>query len=481
MNPACEPWLQSRGAWLVMAAAAVLLAAVWLLGGVVSDSSWHDEGLQLLALPVLLVAVASLLSAPPNGRLARIALAVMLAGFAVVALQLLPMPAGLWSASPPRAEFQRDLAAAGVIGVEHRWTLTPYGTEHALWRLLPPLAAFLCGLVLAPRHRRALLSFLLLLAAANVGLALQQASLPQVSPLRLYRVLDGVPMFGGVFINENHHATALVMAMVLALCLAVDAWRRRLPVTPWRLARLAGSVLLGLVCAVAIPMTHSRAGSALLLPSLIACALLAGLIPTRWIWRRRANLGLALGVLAAFVAIALGLLAVVKGQDPRFIIADATFSKGWDYLPWGSGAGSFTPVFETELPKALWIPNYVNHAHNEYAQWWLVGGLPAVLVVAAGLALLAIAGVRLLRLRGRRSAALLASGCWVAVAAALVHSWVDFPLGTTTLATTVALLAGVLFSCLDELEANGEYQRALERTRLGSKGNRGAEPASSLR
>ncbi|MBZ0087632.1 MAG: O-antigen ligase family protein [Thermomonas sp.] len=438
-------------AWLSAAGLALLLLASWLLGGLTHDSSWHDEGLQLLALPALVAAVAVLVRQPPQTRLARGALAIMLAAFAVVALQLLPLPDGLWNASTPRAELARDLAVAGVTSSARRWSLTPYGTEAALWRLLPPLAAFLGGLALARGFRRALLLCIVLLALANLGLAFQQSGLPQSSPQRIYPVIDGSVMFGGLFINQNHHATALVIAMLLALCLAVDAWRRRIPGT--RRRELQALVWAGLatLCLFAVPLTHSRAGIALLAPALAGSLLMTGIIRLPHALRRPWLVVAVAALAVVAAALSLPWLAAAPGADPRFVIAAKTFQLGLSYLPWGSGAGSFTPVFETDLPKALWIPQYVNHAHNEFAQWWLVGGLPASVVVAAGLAILAVAGYRLLQLQGRRSAAVLAAGCWTAIAVTLVHSWVDFPLGTTTLAVTVAMLGGMLFACLDEL------------------------------
>lgn len=447
-------------AWLSAGCLVLLLLASWLLGGLTHDSSWHDEGLQLLALPALVVAVSLLARNPPQTRLARGALAVMLAAFAVVALQLVPLPDGLWKATAPRAGLARDLAAAGVSSGVRHWTLTPYGTEAALWRMLPPLAAFLAGLALARGFRRGVLLYVVLLTLANLGLAFQQAGLPQNSPQRIYPVIDGVAMFGGIFINQNHFATALVIAMTLALCLAVDAWRRRVRGTRKRELQALALAGLAAICMAGVPLTASRAGIALVAPALLGALVLTGLVRLDRLLKRPA---FALPAFALAVAVAwvfLRWLAIARAQDPRFLIADSTFRLGLSYLPWGSGAGSFTPVFETDLPKALWIPQYVNHAHNEFAQWWLVGGLPAMAVVAAGLVVFVLAGLRLLRLHGRRPMAVLASGCWMAVAAALAHSWVDFPLGTTALAVTVSLLGGVLFACLDELAVDREPQRA---------------------
>jgi len=447
---AAEARFQRVALALAALCAVALLFASWLFGGVVQDRSWHDEGLALLALPLLLTATAVLLQSPPSSRLLRTALVIMLAGWVVVALQLLPLPAWLGSGAP-RASLTQDLAAADVAAPDLRWSLSPFATEQSLWRMLLPLAAFLGGLAVARRFRRVLLGGIVLLALANLGLALQQQGLPIDSRARLYPVMDGSVMFGGLFINQNHHATALIIAMVLTLSLAVDAWRRRRPGT--RRHELQALVWSGLavlfLCAV--QLTHSRAGIALLAPALAGSLLMTGIIRLPHALRRPWLVVAVAALAVVAAALSLPWLAAAPGADPRFVIAAKTFQLGLSYLPWGSGAGSFTPVFETDLPKALWIPQYINHAHNEFAQWWLVGGLPAVAVVAAGLAILAVAGYRLLQLQGRRSAAVLAAGCWTAITVTLVHSWVDFPLGTPALAVTVAMLGGILFACLDEL------------------------------
>ena len=53
----------------------------------------------------------------------------------------------------------------------------------------------------------------------------------------------------------------------------------------------------------------------------------------------------------------------------------------------------------------------------------------------------------------------------MAIAATLVHSWVDFPLGTLTLATTVGLLAGLLFASLEDMAPQDDRQVAVARSR----------------
>lgn len=455
-SSAVRPFEHASGdGWLArcsVVSLGVLLLAAWLLGGATQDRTWHDEAVQLLALPVLLLAWVVLLRTPPRTRLARTAVAVALAGFALVALQLLPLPFGLGVLSAPRQALVADLARAGVAHEATRWSLAPYATEESLWRMLPALAGFFGGLILARQQRRGFLLAIIALTLANAVLAFQQVGLPEDSPLRLYPSLGSRSAFSGIFVNRNHFATALIVAMALAVALAVDSWRRRMPGDARNRLRTLALAAAAALCLFAAPVTASRAGMVLVLPALAACLLFCGIPRLEWIGRRPALAGLAAAAGLAVVGFALHVMALARAsEDLRFPVASNAFHLGLSYLPWGSGAGSFTSVFETDLPQALWIAEYFNHPHNEYALWLLVGGLPAVVLLACALVVLALAGLRILRQRGQRSAAVQAAGCWVAIAAALMHSWVDYPLGTTALATTVALLAGALFSCLEEI------------------------------
>lgn len=423
----------------------VLLTASWCLGGVVEDSTSHDQWLQLLALPVLVLAITSLVSSPPSDRLVRRGLLLSVCVLLLPAIQLLPLPEALWSMNSARVDITTDLAKAGVARFPHRWSLAPHATEQAIWGLLPAIAAFLAACALPARYARRFAKACVAIVLLNILVALFQTGLPRDSHLRLYP--DEASGFGGLLINPNHFATALVMGFSLSIALAVNAWRRAGGAIRFGMQWVyAGAALL---CLFGIPFTTSRAGIVLVPPALVGTLLLTGMLPVSRIGKSRgatvaAAFAAILGVIGAWSAF--GWLAVARKEDPRLLIADATFELGKSYFPFGSGIGSFQAVFEQHLPPSLWMPEYVNHAHNEYAQWWLTGGLPAILVLAFGLGIFALAGLRIFKARGRSTGVVVAAACWVGIAAALVHSWVDFPLSTTTLMTMTALLAGFMLT-----------------------------------
>lgn len=430
--------------WSLVSTLLVLLLAVWLGGGVTEDSTAVDECLQLLALPVLVLATAMLLNDPPRDRLVKAGIVAACLIVLVPLIQLLPLP---FAGSLARASLARDLGQAGVADMSLRWSLAPFATEQGLWFLLPGLAAFLGGLALPARLRRWLLLAVVVLVLLNIPFAFFQAGLPAKSAARLYQYPDGSAAFGGLFINHNHHATALVVGMALCVGLAVDSWRRRRGPSPFGPHMLY--VAAALACVMTIPFTGSRAGGLLVLPILVLVLVLAGALPVGRILRSRPGQVVLLGaaVFGSFGAwLAMGRLASVVSEDPRFAVAGATFRMGVDYAPWGSGVGSFVQAFAQNAPDLLMMPAFANHAHNEYAEWWLTGGIAAMLALLAGLAVFAAAGWRIYNLQGRSGNAVFAAACWSAILAALVHSFVDFPLRTTTILTIESLLCGLMLA-----------------------------------
>lgn len=434
------------GRWLLPALLG-LLVAVWLGGGVTVDDTAIDEWLQLLALPVLVLGVAALVQGPRLHGSSRVALVVAALIALLPAMQLLMLPDAMWASAPWRAALGKDLASAGVVGVTRHVTLGPHATEAGLWAMLPAMAGFLAGLALTPQAHRRAIQALVLLVLANLLFAFFQAGLPRDSGLRLYQDFDAG--FGGLLVNTNHHGTALLVGMALAIGLAVEARHR--PEQHgigghkhWWYAALAGLFLL------AVPLSTSRAAVAIALPTLALALIWTGAITLRRIGRsRRATvIAVGLGVLALVGVWSIrGWMAVDEAEELRHIMALATFETGKVHAPWGSGIGSFVPLFEQTAPTSLLQNAWVNHAHNEYAQWWLTGGIMAMIVLLAALATLGFAGGRLLHRQHDRA---LPSACWVAVCAVLAHSWVDYPLRTLALMTTTAVLAGIAVNAATE-------------------------------
>ena len=435
--------------WL-LPALSVLLVALWLGGGVTQDSTSVDEWLQLLALPVLWLSVRVLLAEFPTDRLSRCGIALAVAIVLLLALQLLPLPESVWNLPAARGALAQDVQQAGVDTLRRHWSLAPAATEQGLWALLPALACFFAALALDKPQRRRVLQVVIALAAFNVLFAFFQAGLPLDSELRLYDFDAG---FGGLLANTNHQATACIIGMVLATGLGAEA-RFRAQREQAHLHAAWGYFLLAGVFLLATPLSTSRAGMAIALPALALALVLTGVVPLRRMKRNKAALGVVAGIVlmvALGMQAALGWMAIDLAEEQRHVFAEITFQLGLAHAPLGSGVGSFVPLFAAASPLQMQEAYYVNHAHNEYVQWWLETGWLGMLLLAGVLCVQAVACKRLLAQRGRGSQAILAASAWVAIAAVLAHSWADYPLRTLSLMSTTAALAGVMLAALVDI------------------------------
>ncbi len=469
--------VRAEGPW-PLALALVLIAAVFLMGG--------GSRLDIASLPILrplavLIGGAALLMEPRWSL--RVPLA-LLGGLALVmVIQLVPLPPGLWTALPGRDIVRRIAPALGEAQPWRAVSLSRDGTVNALFALSVPLATLTVFSRLGPTARgRAALAL-----AVGLGLSglwgLLQVGGPPGSPLYLYRIT--IPgSAAGLFANPNHQA------VLLACLFPLLAWWARRPegagTQGFRLWVAAG------VAVLLVPMlivTGSRAGLALGAAAAVASLAIArapGAAEHGRSHRRarapavpRAALLAGLGVAAAGVA---ALLWVQRGAIDRIF---ATTSLGelratllprladlaWRQFPVGSGFGTFEKLWRIDEPVALLQPAYLNHAHNDLAEFLIEGGLGSlVLLVAAGV-LCARAAVAVWLGRGgalqsesASSAALLARSGSVVVAVLAVASLVDYPLRTPTAAMIAAAALAWLLGARDD-----EGRVGLSRTGRASK------------
>ena len=149
-----------------------------------------------------------------------------------------------------------------------------------------------------------------------------------------------------------------------------------------------------------------------------------------------------LGVLIVGQSSVLGLLRIANtdaAADHRSSFATTTWNAALQYFPTGSGFGSFVPIYQTrEMPETL-VPEYVNHAHNDWLELLLEGGLPAVVLLGLFLVWLGIGGLRAWRgnLFAQRTG-------FVVVALLIAHSVVDYPLRTPALMVFFAIFCGLI-------------------------------------
>lgn len=386
----------------------LLLVAAFLLGGGSRGDITSLIVLRPLAVLILGYGLAGLQLS--HIRANRFLLGMGLAVLALPALHLLPLPPAWWGSLPGRDLVTAIDQAAGLGQVWRPLSLAPDATLNALEALLVPFAVLVLGVRLDARELRQLVGVVLILGGISAVLGLAQVLDGKNLSLYFYTVTnDGMAV--GLFANRNHQA--LLLASLLPL-LAVWADAGDTAETEDDRHRAGAAKLFGLLAGLAllplIMITGSRAG---LLLAAIALALIAVLF-----WRKRASrpgaasratndllaranaalpIGLAaicLGVVALTVwfgraAAWQRLFASAPGEDMRFLIVPTVWAMIRSYLPLGTGIGSFERVYQVHEPDRLLEPTYMNHAHNDWLELILTGGLPAlVLLIVAIIAYL---------------------------------------------------------------------------------------------
>ncbi len=431
---------------LAVAALSLLVAAV-LFGG----ASRNEVPGWMLVTLVALGGIAWAVWITPPGALAvdRGAFWLMAACVAVPLVQLIPLPFSVWSNLPGRGGEVEAFRAAGLTGWLPISTM-PGRTTLALFSLIAPICAFVMAALLDQRGRMALATALIGLACVSALLGLLQIAGGAESGLRLFAVTAkdaGV----GLFANPNHQATLLMAAMPLVVAGFVDRLPRRGTVPPG-LVGAAVAIILWLV--VGMALTWSRAGLVFLAIGLIGgFFLLPDLMPKGrrgLVTQRRALVlsGVLVVGLATLVMLALGAGGVeeaARSQGGARIDNVPTFlGIAGNFLPFGSGLGSFDPVYRSYETLEMVNPFYLNQAHNEPAQLLIEAGVAGLALMLGLLAWWGRRAVAAWRVRDDGETVLLRRAAALASSFYLIHSLVDYPLRTPSGAVVFAMLCAMM-------------------------------------
>jgi hypothetical protein len=123
------------------------------------------------------------------------------------------------------------------------------------------------------------------------------------------------------------------------------------------------------------------------------------------------------------------------------------------FWPWGSGFGTFVPVFKANENLDLIGNLYLNHAHNDLLELLIEGGLPVALLLIAGLLAMAVRLWRWVAAARSTEPAIALAGLTILVLA-MVHSLVDYPLRMHALAAVAAVALAFFVSPAQRPEAD---------------------------
>jgi O-Antigen ligase len=424
--------------WIVLA----LLLVVALGGG----ASRGDVMSLLYVRPAAVLAVAALLLVPGRWDLGGIRTPILLLGglALIMLIQLVPLPPNLWAALPQ----SRYAAGPELAGIAPGWrpiSATPDLTVNSLLSLLPPAAMLVGYAALRNDQRWALLVVVFVIIALSMLFGVAQVTGGALSKAYLYEVTSHETP-PGLFANRNHQALLLVCGFLLLRAWSVmphPAERR--PGMRSLVALLAGAVLVAMLL-----VTGSRAGIVLGVIGLAMTPFIRGVRQRRrgggarrkWVVPAIAAAALLLVAAAILFGRSLAvsrLLRMDVADDVRFHALPTVLRITGDFLPFGSGFGSFDPVFRSYEPDELLSTAYLNHAHNDLAELALTGGVPAMILLLAFVAWLGTRAFALFRTRGLGARRTLGQAGLGMILLMLMASLFDYPLRTPLMATLFAL------------------------------------------
>ena len=439
----------------------VLIVASLFLGGGTQGGFLSDAILQLVAIPILCVALWKLLEVPLTRQM-KAALFFVAAMVAIPLVQLIPLPPWLWSALPGREPVVETF---NLLGQRLPWmpiSVMPSGTWISALSLIPPIAIFVATLQLSYHDRRLLTGVFLAVGLLAVFLGLIQAAQGLESPWRFYEFTNFEEAVG-FFANKNHFA-----ALLYSLTLFSAAWlvHTAASVGPQLQARnynaasiaaMLGAFTLVVAFLAGAAIARSRMGLLLTMVALLGALALGAS-------GRRAGGKAVEGSLVAtrllLVAVAIGLIFAAQyalygimerfstdtAEDARYAFIRNTIEAAIAYMPFGSGLGTFVPVYAMfETPRDLIVNTYANHAHNDILELWLTTGVLGLPLLAMFLAWVALRSFEIWRSVPPEGADeldwILVRAATLAIGLLVAHSFVDYPLRTG------AMMAVMAFAC----------------------------------
>jgi O-antigen ligase/tetratricopeptide (TPR) repeat protein len=407
------------------------------------------------------VASVALIALDPDARQAvpRVPLALCGAIFALGLFQVVPLPFSIAETFNPTAELVRPLIP--YLGFPSppavSWSVAAPETVDAILRFVAYLWIGL-GAALAFDAAEARRRFAIVLVASAVFQAVYGSGEYLTGRQHIFafakkHYLDSAT---GTFINRNHFATFLAMALPFALALAIpppdsgrtpSGWRKRVlglgePEALTRALAIAAAALIWL----GLLLSQSRAG-------LIASVLGAGIVLHHHRRARVARWATAVGMAVLVVLLS---LEVTRAPGQRFleIKGDITLEGGrltaWrDSLELvtqrpllGWGLGTFGSAFSAVQSAKIRLD--YGHAHNDWLECVAEGGGMLGALTFALAMVFAAAGRRVTR--GNLEHASIAVAAFAAGVVVMTHAIWDFPLRIPVLPILVAAGFGLLWS-----------------------------------
>jgi O-antigen ligase len=466
-------------------ACAVTLVGALLLGGGTRGGFLSDAILELIAIPVILIALSSLVDRLASGTEIKPAtywaLALCFAIALLPLIQLVPLPPRIWTNLPGHEEL---VHALDFSGRQLSWmpiSVSPNSTWLSFLSLLPPLTIFLLGMQLTYRERRRLSLIVIAVGIVSVFVGLTQVAQGPSSPLRFFAFTNSNEAVG-FFANRNHFAALLYAVLLFTAAWASDiglkfgSWTDLRNVERFSIVAITAIFMDLIVLIAGEAMSRSRAGLALTIVALLAAFALGFTDRRRAPGATPSKLLIAAIILAVILSVQFALYRVLDRfgpdvlEDARITFAHNTIQAAKAFLPFGSGLGTFVPVYAMfEKPIDAFPGVYANHAHDDFLELGLETGVMGLLLFC----LFAIwMGSRCVEVWRRNPAddataldSTLARAASVVVLLLMAHSFVDYPLRTEAIMAVFAISCAFLIEPLRGTEEDVTIPAAQGRRR----------------
>lgn len=394
--------------------------------------------------------------------LIRVTIVLLLSPVWLGLLYLVPLSSEIWRSLAGRDFYFSALQSLQIpLPDSFSLSLTPDATWASALAGVPTVAMFLVAMVLPFKKIKTLLMLMLVVAAVQVLLSVFQLALGQNS--YFYFDIKHTTATIGSFANRNHLANFFVMCLPISIFLLLEnskmtgSSNSRSTNESFKRIKQVFLLFIGFSFILILLSTQSRGGaiSGFIALSLSACIYL--LTQNSHVSSKLRLIYFAAGV--AFVGLAL-LANGIEGIQARFgaklitdaevrnTISQAALTAASNFWPWGSGLGSFEAVFPRFQPvHNFGGRDYIEHAHNDYAQIIMELGLFGVVLMLGFVVLVLNQAYQFIRIYRLEAAfpknAVMQCFCGISLIAFLLHCWVEFNMHIPALAITAAFLGGV--------------------------------------
>ena len=422
----------------------LFFAFVILSGGGWLGPSYRLLCVSVLSIILLFVAFWRLRNGLPNKTI-YFAFVILFLAIALMLLQLVPLSPDVWSGLAGRGFIVKDFS---VLGLNDQWlplSLSPATTKQDIIALLPALAAFFAVLSLAQQNWRPLIWFIVALCALSALVGLAQRFQGMNGVFNFYNYSD--PVFASGFFANRNHLAALLYSVLPFLTVIGIASQSRSDMS--NRVTILLSVMLGAMMIAALGATASRMGAILLVVAilLIVCLMMSRQRSVSHARKRISVLGIIAVLIGGVVVAQLLLAALLRfaetdiASDYRGTIFETSVSALKAFFPVGSGFGTFVPAYQLFEQPNIMIEAYVNHAHNDWLELLIEGGLPMAIILASFLVWYLWVSFSTWY---NPTSSLFAKAASISICLLLIHSLVDYPLRTPALMALFGLFCGIL-------------------------------------